>query len=152
MAMTLNEFIERDEGRRAKMYHCSAGRRTIGVGRNMDANPLPPDIQAYLGQHGYITEDMIDSLLEADIRHATADAKVIFPAFETFSQPRQWALISFIFQLGFTGAKRFTRSVNAINEGRWEDAANFMMQSLWAKQTPVRAKRITQIIRTGELK
>ena len=149
--MTLHEFIERDEGRRAKMYHCSANRRTIGIGHNIDANPLPPDIQQYLAQHGYITDEMIDRLFDTDVRHASADCKVLFPLFETFSQPRQWALISFVFQLGFTGAKKFTRSVKAINEERWADAAHFMMQSLWARQTPIRAKRITRIIRTGEL-
>jgi lysozyme len=149
--MTLAEFIERDEGRRNKPYKCSAGRLTIGIGHNIDANPLPPDIRQFLAQNGYITEDMIDRLFETDVRHASADCKVLFPLFETFSQPRQWALISFVFQLGFTGAKKFTRSVKAINEERWADAAHFMMQSLWAKQTPFRAKRITRIIRTGEL-
>jgi lysozyme len=149
--MTLKEFITADEGRRAKMYHCSAHRRTIGIGHNIEANPLPPDIQNYLAQTGYITEDMIDRLYDIDIRHATADCKVLFPQFETFTEARQWALISFVFQLGFTGAKKFIRSVKAINEHRWDDAAKYMMESLWAKQTPKRAKRITGIIKRGEL-
>ena len=149
--MTLKEFITADEGRRAKMYHCSAGRRTIGIGHNIDANPLPPDIQQYLAKTGYITEDMIDRLFDIGVRHATADCKVLFPAFETFTEARQWALISFVFQLGFTGAKKFIRSLKAINEQRWDDAAKYMMESLWAKQTPKRAKRITGIIKRGEL-
>jgi len=149
--MTLYEFIEKHEGRRKKPYKCPAGKLTIGVGHNIDANPLPPDIQNYLTKYGYITEDMIDRLYDIDVRHATADCKVLFPQFETFSEARQWALINFVFQLGFTGAKKFTRSVKAINEARWDDAARYMMQSLWAKQTPLRAKRITRIIKTGEL-
>lgn len=149
--MSLKEFITADEGRRAKMYHCTGKKRTIGIGHNMDANPLPPDIQNYLTKYGYITEDMIDRLFDIDVRHATADCKVLFPAFDTFTEARQWALISFVFQLGFTGAKKFIRSLRAINEARWADAARYMMESEWSRQTPNRAKRITRIIKTGEL-
>jgi GH24 family phage-related lysozyme (muramidase) len=94
---------------------------------------------------------MIDRLYDIDVRHTTADCKVLFPQFETFTEARQWALISFVFQLGFTCAKKFIRSVKAINEQRWDDAARYMMESLWAKQTTGRAKRITNIIKRGEL-
>jgi len=147
--MTLYEFIEKHEGRRKKPYKCPAGKLTIGVGHNMDANPLPPDIQQYLAQHGYITDEMIDRLLNTDIRHAVADCQVIFPAFNTFSDNRRMALIDFVFQLGFTGARRFTRSVNAINAEKWDDAARYMGESLWARQTPSRAKEVIDLIREG---
>jgi len=149
--MTLYEFIEKHEGRRKKPYRCPAGKLTIGVGHNIDANPLPIDIKRHLEEYGYIDNEMIDRLLNTDIRHAVADCKVLFPQFETFTEARQWALISFVFQLGFTGAKKFIRSLKAINEQRWDDAAKYMMESLWAKQTPKRAKRITGIIKRGEL-
>ena len=147
--MTLYEFIEKHEGRRKKPYRCPAGKLTIGVGHNIDANPLPPDIQHYLAQTGYITEDMIDRLLNTDIRHAVADCQVIFPAFNTFSDNRRMALIDFVFQLGFTGARRFTRSVNAINAEKWDDAARYMGESLWARQTPARAAEVIKLIKEG---
>ena len=147
--MTLYEFIEKHEGRRKKPYKCPAGKLTIGVGHNIDANPLPIDIKRHLEKYGSIDNEMIDRLLNADIRHAVADCQVIFPAFNTFSDNRRMALIDFVFQLGFAGARRFTRSVNAINAEKWDDAARYMSESLWARQTPTRAKEVIQLIKEG---
>ena len=147
--MTLYEFIEKHEGRRKKPYRCPAGKLTIGVGHNIDANPLPIDIKRKLEMDGSIDNEMIDRLLNTDIRHAAADCQVIFPQFNTFSDNRRMALIDWVFQLGFTGARRFVRSVKAINSEQWEDAARFMGESLWARQTPSRAKEVIQLIREG---
>jgi hypothetical protein len=36
-----------------------------------------------------------------------------------------------------------------INTGRWEAAAENMMKSNWAKQTPNRAREITKMIEEG---
>jgi len=147
--MTLYEFIEKHEGRRKKPYRCPAGKLTIGVGHNIDANPLPIDIKRHLEEFGYIDNEMIDRLLNTDIRHAVADCQVIFPQFNTFSDNRRMALVDFVFQLGFTGARRFVRSVKAINAEQWDDAARYMAESEWARQTPNRAKEVIQLIKEG---
>ena len=42
--MSLREMLERHEGRKKKVYRCSKGKKTIGVGHNVDAKGLPPDI------------------------------------------------------------------------------------------------------------
>jgi len=147
--MTLYEFIEEHEGRRKKPYRCPAGKLTIGVGHNIDANPLPIDIKRHLAQYGSIDNEMIDRLLNTDIRHAVADCQVIFPAYNTMSDNRRMALVDFVFQLGFTGARRFTRSVNAINAEKWDDAARYMGESLWARQTPARAADVIKLIKEG---
>lgn len=147
--MTLYEFIEKHEGRRKKPYKCPAGKLTIGVGHNIDANPLPIDIKIHLAEYGYIDNEMIDRLLNTDIRHAVADCQVIFPAYNTMSDNRRMALVDFVFQLGFTGARRFTRSVNAINAEKWDDAARYMGESLWARQCPSRSKEVCALIKKG---
>jgi lysozyme len=36
-----------------------------------------------------------------------------------------------------------------IQSGRYSDAAKGMLSSLWAKQTPARAKRMSEQMRTG---
>jgi lysozyme len=147
--MTLYEFIEKHEGRRKKPYRCPAGKLTIGVGHNIDANPLPIDIKRHLEEYGSIDNEMIDRLLNQDIRIAVDGCKTIFPMFAEFSDNRRMALIDFVFQLGFTGARRFVRSVKAINAEKWEDAARYMGESLWARQTPKRAKEVIELIREG---
>ena len=142
-------FITKHEGRRRKPYKDSLGVQTIGVGWNMVSNPLPPATQAYLTEYGEITEEMIDDLLERSIRHTNADCHVIFPDFESFTDNRQLALLDFVFQLGFSRVKMFIHTLAAINTGRWEDAANEMRQSVWAKQVPTRAAEIIQMVKEG---
>jgi len=149
--MTLKEFITADEGRKLTPYKCPAGAWTIGVGHNMDAKPLPADIAAHLHKHGAITNEMADKLLEADIREATADARVLYKNFDTMSQVRQSALVNFLFQLGFHKARGFKKANKAINTEDWPTAAKEMLDSKWARQTPQRAQRIATIIEGGKL-
>lgn len=148
--MTLRDMLAEDEGRRNKKYRCTGGAWTIGVGWNMDANPLPPDIAAHLEKHGQITDAMIDRLLDISIRHATADCHVLFPEFKSFPPARQMALINFVFQLGYRRALTFKHAIAAINTGRWADAAHELRTSRWYEQTqPSRRNRIIEFIQEG---
>lgn len=147
--MTVYDLIEKHEGRKAKPYKCPAGHDTIGVGWNMEANPLPPAIAEHLKKHGRITQEMIDELFQTSVRQAVADCRVLFPEFDLFSDARRMALIDFVFQLGFARARRFVHSIAAINTNRWADAAKEMLKSRWAEQTPKRAETITDMIEEG---
>lgn len=143
--MTLKDLLIKQEGVRKKPYECSLNHLTIGVGHLM-SNGMPPDIDNHLKQKGYITDEMIDTLLEADIRHTVADARALFDNYDTYSENRKNGLASWVFQLGYRGVKGFKNSVKAVNEERWGDAAHLMEQSLWFKQTPKRAKEVIKLI------
>lgn len=145
----LKAMLTKHEGLKHRPYRCSAGAKTIGVGHNYEANPLPPDIANYLKANNWITDSMIDRLLETDIRQATADCRVLFPDWDNFSDRRQIALVDFVFNLGFRRAAQFTNTIAAINTGRWKDAAGNMRNSLWATQVKGRAKTITAMIEEG---
>lgn len=147
--MTIKEFITNNEGRRKNPYKCPAGFNTIGVGWNMDAHPLPAPMQSYLDEHGEITEEMIDNLIEISILSATSDCEDLFPDFDNFSDTRRMALIDFLFNLGKKKAMQFTKSIHKINIGHWQDAANAMRESLWAKQVKNRAVIVTAMIEEG---
>lgn len=149
--MDVYEFIEKHEGRRARPYLCPAGANTIGVGWNMDANELPPDVSHFLTENGHITDEMIDRLLKTSVRQAVADCRVLFPNFDGIDDARRMALTDFVFQLGFRRTRQFRRAIAAINTNRWEDAAKEMRDSAWYTQTPRRAQEVTDIIETGEL-
>ena len=146
---TISELITKHEGRRSKPYKCSAGANTIGVGHNIDANPLPADIAKHLKETGSIDNEMIARLLAMDIIRAASDCKKLFPEFNSFSHNRRAALIDWCFQLGFTRASRFVTSIACINTGRWSEAAEAMRNSKWAEQTPNRAAEITDLIEEG---
>jgi lysozyme len=146
--MTTSEFITKHENRRKKPYPDTAKppKMTIGVGWNFSDNPLPPHIAQYLKEHGEITDEMIDSLLECSISVAEDDCHDLFPDFDNFSANRKMALTDFLFQLGKTKARRFVNSIAMINTGRWEEAAEEMRKSAWAEQVPKRAKEVTDLI------
>lgn len=148
--MTARELIERHEGRRKVPYTDSLGFRTIGCGWNLDARPLPSGkISIYLQEHGQITDEMIDQLLDISIKVATSDCEELFPKFDEFTENRQMALVDFLFNLGIKRAKGFKKAIAAINTGRWEDAGKEMEDSTWAKQVKGRAAEVTELIEEG---
>ena len=100
--MTTQKFIEGHEGRRNKPYKDTAEppKTTLGVGWNMDANPLPDDIQEYLNANGEITDEMVDRLFSISLDRATVGCKDLFPDFDNFSDNRKMALIDFTFEMG----------------------------------------------------
>lgn len=136
MDSLLMSMIERHEGRRNKPYRCPAGRLTIGVGHNIEAHPLPRDIQAWLDRHGYITDGMVDQLLIDDIGNATQDAiaAVGEETWITLGLPRQYALIDMAFNLGGAGLRKFKNFLSAVRLGMWVEAAGEIRASRYYRQ------------------
>src|SRR5699024_12529627 len=71
-------------------------------------------------------------------------------------EARQGVLLKMCFQMGIgsaahgTGLLGFKNTLAMIERGDYESAAQGMMNSVWAKQTPNRAKRLAEQMRTGE--
>ena len=149
MLEDLKKLLIKHEGYKKEPYRCSANKLSVGVGHNVDANGLPEDIQAYLDENGFITDEMIDLLLETDISIAAADCRELYPNFDLFSDNRQMALIDFLFNVGRSTASSFKNTNRAINEERWSDAADNFTKSLWYKQVKNRAVTIVSMIRKG---
>lgn len=147
--MTLKRQLEGHEGRKNRVYKCTAGKRSIGIGHNIDAKGLPDDIEAFLEDHGYITDEMIDILFEQDVDDATSDCKRLYPDFNSFSEARRFALVDFLFNVGITTARTFTNTNKAINEERWDDAADGLLASKYARQVGKRAQTIARMLREG---
>ena len=53
-----------------------------------------------------------------------------------------------VFQLGMTGVSKFVNCLKAIKEEDWATAADEMLDSKWAKQTPSRAEQLSSVIRS----
>lgn len=135
MIDALRKQLIEHEGWRLKPYRCTAGYLTIGCGRNLDANGIRHD-EALL-------------MLDNDIASCIGQLRSRLHWFEHLNEIRQRVLIDMAFQLGINGLLKFKRTLSLIESGRYEDAAFAMLQSLWAKQTPNRAKRLAAWMRTG---
>lgn len=125
----------RHEGYRAKPYKCSAGKLTIGYGRNLDDNGIDREEARYL--------------LDRDILDAMGDLAT-FPWFHRMNVTRQMALVNMRFQLGPTKFRGFKHTIAALAQQDYEQAADRMSDSKWAKlDTPKRAAEVIELLRTG---
>ena len=71
-------------------------------------------------------------------------------AYNKASTYRKAILISMAFQLGCNGLAGFKKTLNYMAKGEWANAATEMLDSLWARQTPNRAKRHSYVIRNDK--
>ena len=142
--MNLQQMLERDEGRKHEAYPDPLTKGdpfTIGIGH------CGPEVHP-----GLVWDDnMIDDAFQLDIAAATQDCMDHFdPWFSALNDPRQAVLIAMCFQMGLARLLGFARTIQAVKEGRFEDAAAGMQASVWARQTPLRALRMSEQMSTGE--
>lgn len=134
----LSADIYAEEGRVLYAYPDNRGLLTIGEGFLIDkrGGGLRPE------EVDFIKRNRMTLTL------AGAQKEAWYPA--VASEPvRLAAILDFLYQLGDGGDEKFANSFSLIAKRDWKGAANAMRQSLWAKQTPARAARVTKQIETG---
>lgn len=131
----LKKLLELHEGRRGSIYKCSAGYNTIGVGHNLDTNP--------------ISDKAIDVILEDDIAVVLSDLNKNLPWWRQLSERRQLVLADMCFNLGIGRLLGFKNTLKAMENGNYEEAANGMAASKWAAQVGRRAERLIKMMREG---
>lgn len=136
----LTRQLTGDEGTKATVYKDSLGYYTIGVGRLVD--PRKPD--------SGLRPKEIAFMLANDIEERMLALSVQLPWMAELSEPRQAVLLNMSFQLGVTGLLGFKNTLLMVRAGNYEAASQGMLQSLWASQTPNRAKRLSEQMRTDK--
>lgn len=74
---------------------------------------------------------------------------VINNALAKCNSARSDVLISMAYQMGVEGLALFRGTLSSIAQSDFDAAANGMLDSLWARQTPGRAKRHADVMRNG---
>jgi len=142
-------LIKFEEGWRSKPYLCTENYPTVGFGFRI--GPKGADIKLYQFtlpvQAGEAWLDSKISNLEVEMRRVPQLAM----ALQTCDQdPARLAVLqSMAYQMGVQGLAAFKNTLQAVIERRWKDAAAGMLDSRWARQTPERAQRHAQQMRTG---
>lgn len=134
----LEQALVRDEGLRTRPYRCTAGKLTIGVGRNLD------DVG--------ITSAEAMALLRNDINVVTVALDARLPWWRTLDEARQHVIINMAFNMGIATLLTFKNTLALIQAGKFEDAAAAMLQSKWARQVGPRARRLAAQMKEGEEK
>ena len=138
MKQELVKQLRRDEGEVLTVYKDSLGYDTIGVGRLVDKR-----------KGGGITPEESAYLLNNDIDRKYTELLRRLPWAVKLDEARLGVLVNMAFQLGVVGLLGFKNTLAMIEAGNYTAAAAGILQSLWAKQTPARAKRLSEQMRTG---
>jgi len=131
----LRSMLVLHEGLRLHPYKCTSNKTTIGVGRNLDDVGITTDEAMYL--------------LERDIDRVEADLDSRFTWWRQMTPARQAVLADMCFNLGIGRLLGFVNTLKLMQNGSYDDAADGMMDSLWARQVGNRAVRLTKMMREG---
>jgi len=145
----LIEQLKRHEGFRKNIYYCSRGRKTIGYGRNLDANPNFNGRP--IGQP--LSKELAEQILIADIEAAEKKLARAWAAFlKIENNARRDAFVNMAFNLGVDGLLEFKKTLKHAENGDWQKCAEEMFASEWAKQVKKRATELTEQVATGRYK
>ena len=138
MIVDIESLLVRDEGEKLFPYLDTASppRTTIGVGRNLSDRGISQQESRYL--------------LRNDIESHTLELLNALPWVSQLNPARQAVLVSMCFNMGLKGLLQFHNTLSMIEQGKYQEAAQAMLQSLWAKQVGHRAERLSQQMETGE--
>ena len=136
---TVAAQLRYDEGVRKTAYKDHLGYLTIGVGRLIDASRAGAGLR----------DGEIEMLLRNDIMDRVSQLSKRLPWFNDLDEARQGVLLNMAFQLGVDGLMGFRTTLDLIGKGRYTEASEQMLKSKWASQTPARARRMSEQMKTG---
>lgn len=138
MIDNLRSLIIRHEGIKDYVYQDTLGFWTVGVGHLVDKR-----------RGGKLSSAIIQAILDEDIN----EVKQSLPAWinvDTLGVVRFAVLCDMAFNMGVAGLLGFTRTLDLIKQGKYEEASVAMMESKWAKQVGPRAARLALMMESGK--
>lgn len=124
------------EGFRSKPYKCSAGKLTIGYGRNLEDAGISPEEADYL-----FTNDYNNAVINLRALLVSNGIK-----YEDVNKDVFYALTDMMFNMGYYRLSKFKKLLYELKNGSYEGVAREMKNSLWYTQVGDRAKKLIGII------
>jgi lysozyme len=134
--------VKKHEGYRNKVYLDTLGKRTVGVG-HLCVEDFWEDDKEY-------EEKFLMTILEHDLSDAIKGANDLLAenGCMDMNEKAHEIIIEMVFQLGKTGVSKFRNMWKALSALDYSTAAEQMLDSRWAKQTPNRANGMADIMRS----
>ena len=123
------------EGSKLKPYHCTAGKLTIGVGRNLDDRG--------------ISQATATQMLEEDIEIVLDELKRALPFWDKLEWNYKEALVDLAFNMGVPRLMMFRNMLSAIEADDPAKAAEELLDSRYASQVGKRASNIAALLRAS---
>ena len=127
--MSLIADIKAHEGYSKKVYKDTLGYDTIGIG--------------FLVSSLELDEDVCDIILERRLEKNEVVLQRKMPYYSNLPIEVKNIIQNMYYQLG-NRLFNFVKTLHYIENGKWTAASIEMLDSLWAKQTPNRAKELSE--------
>ena len=134
--MSLTESIKKHEGYVGIVYKDSLGIDTIGYGFAIKDLELDADV--------------CDIILERKLKALHDMIKIKFKWYGYMPQEIKDVVMEMCYQLGVGGFSKFKKTIAYLQNQQFHDASVEMLDSLWAKQTPNRAKELSNRVKEVE--
>ena len=134
----LKEMIIKHEGHEARVYKCPNGFDTIGYG--------------FAIKDLFMDKEIADFILDKKIRGLLAGIEANDDWDKWFwdkPQNVKEVLVNMIYQIGFSGVRKFKKTIQYIKDDNFLLASEEMLDSKWARSdSPNRAKELSDIIKS----
>lgn len=138
------------------VYYDTRGIPTIGVGINMLVADVPAlcqkcgaDYNALLNGTADLTPEQDHFLYEQKAIQTIEWLSRLFPAYFTYSLPREIALLDMGYNLGEPKFRGFRMMISAILQGDWAQASEQAIRSEWDREVGARAHRDAEALANG---
>ena len=138
----LLKSVKQHEGYKDHVYLDTRNKRTVGVGHLC--------VEAHWKEGVAYPEEMLMKVLEDDLKNAIRGAEELCSDCPVLDDQAKEIIVEMVFQLGKTGVSKFRNMWKALGQDppQYDVAATEMLDSRWAKQTPNRAKEMSDHMRS----
>lgn len=135
---SIKDRIKEHEGFRQNVYLDTLGNETVGVGHKViKGEKVPTNIEGLL------------DLYDKDFDKALNNAKSIIDE-DSISPEAFGVLVEMNFQMGKKGTLGFKKMLDALKDRNYKLAAEELLDSKFAKQTPNRANTLAEVLMDAE--
>ena len=146
--MNLKESIKIHEGFRSSVYLCPTGHPTVGYGFRV-ADLSADELALNAGVVEPMSKEVAEKILDIKITKFKKQVYNALPWLTYAPMDIQDALCEMAYQMGVSGLLGFKNTLAMIKAKRYSEAAENMLKSKWATQTPKRAKQIANLVRNA---
>jgi len=152
----LRRLLKDEEGYNPKAHRVE-GIWHIGIGHNLEIEQTDEEARI-LGDYTLdtvhtlsLTDEQCDALFDLDVGDALQDVQPTFmpDELEALGETRRAVILSMVFQVGGAGFRKFKKFIAAVKARDFSTAAEEMLNSLAARQTPERWQRASFAMRNG---
>ena len=136
----LMKSVKAHEGFRNSVYKDTLGKRTVGYGHLC--------VEDHWEDNREYTVPELERVLEADLNNAIQGTERLCSDCPDLKDQAKEIIVEMVFQLGESGVSKFRNMWKALKVPDYPTAAKEMLDSRWAKQTPGRAKEMSDHMRS----